>query len=144
MVEFAAYLLGLVSLGYALFCYDKKTRFPDEGEPDLWHEGQMRQVYNMHLLPHHDDTPSTLKFKLQYPLLPSECITLEDASRLMIKGARMGMIVYTPPQPIPSFAELIGAKFVDGVWKPRPNYIAGCDPVEARISMMVGIPKELL
>ena len=34
-----------------------------------------------------------------------------------------------PEQPIPIFAEFARCILIDGVWKPRPNYIVGCDPV---------------
>ena len=50
-LECAAYLFFFIFTGLAFICFDPQTRFPDEGEPDLWYEGQMRQVHNMHLLP---------------------------------------------------------------------------------------------
>jgi len=56
-IECACYLFAFLFTGYAIICADPQTRFPDEGEPDLWYEGQLRQVYNMHLLPHRDDPP---------------------------------------------------------------------------------------
>lgn len=51
MVDFALLLIGFIFAGWALICFDPKTRLPNEGGVDWRYETEMWEVFRMSLKP---------------------------------------------------------------------------------------------